>query len=103
MAKKRSFQLVYRHSPLLLKCAVLATVVLSAAALTVLTAGINHYQAEKEALRNQAAQLEQENKELEERIDQKDTVQGIKDIASEELGYVEADTTYYEVVTTNQD
>lgn len=103
MAKKRSFQLVYRHSPLLLKCAVLATVVLSAAALTVLTAGINHYQAVTDAERNQAAQLEQEIKELEGLTKNKDTVQGIKDIASEELGYVESDTTYYEVVTTNQD
>ena len=103
MAKKRGFKLVYRHSPLLLKCAVLATVVLSAAALTVLTAGINHYQAEKDALRTQAAQLEQEIKQRENLMNDMNTVQGIKDIATEELGYVDPDTTYYEVIDTNQD
>ena len=102
MAKTRSFQFKYRHSPLVLKCAVLATVVLSAAALTVLTAGINHYKAMEEAARNQAVQLEQENKNDQELLDRKDTVQGIKDIAKEECGLVEPDTTIYEVVT-NQD
>lgn len=103
MAKKKNVQFVYRHSPLLLKCAVLATVVLSAAALTVLTAGVNHYKAETDLKRNQAAQLEQEIQKTEELLNQKDTLQGMKDIASEELGYVEPDTTYYEVVNTNQD
>lgn len=102
MAKKKPVQFVYRHSPLLLKCAVLATVVLSVAALTVLTAGINHYKAQEEAARNQAVQLEQENKNNQDLLNRKDTVQGIKDIAKEECGLVEPDTTIYEVIT-NQD
>lgn len=103
MANKRKFCLVYRHSSLLLKCAVLATIVLSTAALTVLSAGIDHYQSEKDRLRNQAARLEQEIEDQENLMKEKDTVRGIKDIATKELGYVESDTTFYEVVTTNQD
>ncbi len=103
MANKKKFRLVYRHSSLLLKCAVLATILLSAAALTVLHSGIQHYRGEKDALREQAAQLEQEIEEQQALMDEKDTVQGVKDIAEKELGYVDSDTTFYEVVTTNQD
>ena len=103
MANKKKFRLVYRHSSLLLKCAVLATILLSAAALTVLSSGIQHYRNEKDALREQAAKLEQEIEEQQALMDDKDTVQGVKDIAEKELGYVESDTTFYEVVSTNQD
>ena len=98
MGKTKGVKFVYRHSPLLLKCAVLATVVLSAAALTVLTAEINRTEAYRDAKRKEAAQLEQENKEQADLNSNKDTVQGIKDIAEKELGYVDGDTTYYEVV-----
>ena len=106
MAKKKSFfsrfRLVYRHSPILLKCAVLVTIVFSIAALTVLRIGITNRNDRIDALRVQAAQLEQENKKLDQMTQQKDTVDGIKAIAQEKLDMVDGDTVFYDVVT-NQD
>ncbi len=106
MAKKKNIlsriKLVYRHSPLLLKCAVLATIVLSTVALVALRLEISQYQQQTDLYRAQAAQLEQENRQLEEDIRQKDTVEGVKDIATKELGYVDEDTVFFEIVE-NQD
>lgn len=95
--KKRQFRFVYRHSPLVLKCVVLATIILSVAALTVIRLGITQANQEDDALRAQAAQLERENERLEEKIQQKDTVEGIKTAAKEELGMVDADTVFFDV------
>lgn len=105
MAKKKSLlsrvRLVYRHSPLLLKCAVLVTIVLSTAALTILRVGIGQYQDQTMWARAQAAQIEQENRELEENLQQLGTVESVKRIAQEELGLVDPDTVFYSI--TNQD
>ena len=105
LAKKNSFfsrfRIVYRHSPLLLKCAVLVTIVVSIAALTVIRVNIDRVNAQKEACRIQAAQTERENQKLDRLIQEKDTVEGSKEIAREKLGLVDADTVYYHV--TNQD
>ena len=105
MAKKKSLlsriRLVYRHSPLLLKCAVLVTIVLSTAALTILRVGINQYQDQTAWSRAQAAQLEQENQQLEENIQQLGTVESVKRIAQEELGLVDPGTVFYNI--TNQE
>ena len=102
MAKKNSFsdrvRFVYTRSPILLKCAVLVTLVVCIGALTVLRIGINQYQNETDNLRAQAAQLENENAEQEEMTRQKDTVDGIKTIAEEKLDMVDSDTVFYEVV-----
>ena len=103
MAKKNRFfnrvHFVHSRSPILLKCAVLVTIVLSVAALTVLRIGIDGHQDRYDALRAQAAQLEHENAEKEELIRQKDTVDGIKTIAQQELGMVEEDTEFYDIVS----
>ena len=105
MAKKKGLlsrvRLVYRHSPLLLKCAVLVTIVLSTAALTILRVGISQYQDQTDLFRAQAAQLQQENSCLEESIQQLGTVEGVKRIAKEELGLVDPGTVFYNI--TNQD
>ncbi len=93
------FRIVYRHSSLLLKCIVLATIILSIAALTVLRLGINQYQDRTEALRSEASQMEQNNHELAEHLKELGTVQSVKRIAMEELGLVDPDTRYYEVET----
>ncbi len=104
--KKKSFfnrfRIVYRHSPILLKCAVLVTIVLSIAALSVLRIGINQYQGRTDALRVQAAHWEQENQKVDAMTQQRDTVEGIKTIATEKLDMVEKGTEFYQVVT-NQD
>ena len=106
MAKKNSFfgrfRIVIRRSPLLLKCAVLATLVVSVAALTVIRVNIEQAKANSEAARAQAAQTERENEKLSTMIQQKDTVDGSKNIAKEKLGLVDQNTTFYHI-TENQD
>lgn len=102
MAKKNSFsdrvRFVYTRSPILLKCAVLVTLVVCIGALTVLRIGINQYQNETDTLRAQAAELENQNAQQEELTRQKDTVDGIKAIAEEKLNMVDDDTVFYDVV-----
>ena len=102
MAKKNSvldrIRIVYTRSPILLKCAVLVTLVVCIGALSVMGIGINQYQDGIDALRAQAAQLENENTELEEMTRQKDTVAGIRSIAEKELDMVDKDTEFYDVV-----
>ncbi len=106
MAKRNSFfsrvRLVYRSSPLLLKCVVLATIIFSIAALTVIRMDIQQWQKQTDDSRVYAAQLEQENTQLEEKLRQKDTVDGIRQIAEDELELVDPDDVFFGVVT-NQD
>lgn len=106
MAKKTRFfdrfRLVYRHSSLLLKCIVLATIILSVAALTVLRIGIHQYQERTEMLRAEAAQMEQKNQRLTEHLQDLGTVQSVKRIATEELDLVDPDTIFYEVETNQE-
>ncbi len=105
MANRNSFfgrfRIVIRRSPLLLKCAVLATLVVSIAALTVIRVNIQQAKTKTEAARVQAAQTERENQRLDTLIQQKDTVDGSKNIAQEMLGYVDQDTKFYHIE--NQD
>ena len=89
---------VYTRSPILLKCAVLVTLVVCVGALTVMGIGISQYQDGTDALRAQAAQLENENAELEEMTRQKDTVDGIQTIAEKKLDMVDEDTEFYDVI-----
>lgn len=102
MAKKNSIsdrvQFVYTRSPILLKCAVLVTLVVCIGALTVMRIGIRQYQEETNFLRAQAAQLENENAEISELTEQKDTVDGITAIAEKKLDMVDDDTVIYEIV-----
>ena len=88
----RRIRLVYRKSPTLLKCVLLAAIVLSIAALLALRTSILDSRQEQEALRQQAAILEEENRELEDRIDDLGSVKSVEQIAEEELGLVDPDT-----------
>ena len=88
-------RLVYRRSSLLMKCVVLTTILLSTAALTSLRLAIADAQSQTDGLRQQAAALEQENNRLEQDISELDTVEGIRHIASEELGLVDPDTVFF--------
>lgn len=102
MTKKKSIfdrvRIVCTRSPILLKCAVLVTLVVCIGALTVMRIGINQYRDSTDGFRAQAAQLENENAELEEMTQQKDTVQGIQTIAEKKLDMVDDDTVFYDVV-----
>ena len=88
-------RLVYRRSSTLLKCVVLASIVLSAIALFAIRAGIIAEQEQEEDLRNQAAILEQETGELTEIISQLGTVEGIRYIATHELGLVDPESEFF--------
>jgi len=88
-------RLVFKRSSPLLKCVVLATIVLSTAALITLRASILEVKARTEALRAQAAELELSNQQLQERIDELGTIQSIIHIAGEKLGLVDPDTTFF--------
>lgn len=88
-------RLVYRRSSTLVKCVVLATIVLCTVTLLTLRFSIQDAKAKSEDLRGQAAVLEQENQKLEKDISDLGTVQSVKKIANEELGLVDPDTVIY--------
>ena len=93
--KKNPFshiRLVFRRSTPLTKVVVLAALVLSIAALLALRTAILHTESQSEALRSQAASLEQENAELTDKLENMDNVEGIVDIAGEELDLVVPNT-----------
>ena len=89
-------RLVYRRSSSLTKTVVLSTIVLSTAALLTLHLTIGAARQEAETLSNQAARLEQENKKLEENIAGLGSVEGVEQIARDELGLVNPDTVIIE-------
>lgn len=105
MAHKKSIfsriRLVYRRSSPLVKCVVLAMIVLSTAALIALGAAIQTERQQTEALRQQAAWLEQENQRLDKSIAELGTVQSVKRIATEKLGLVDPDTIIFTPAETN--
>lgn len=97
----RRIRLVYRRSSTLLKCAVLAVIVLSTVALLTIHLAIGQARQDGDALREQAARLEQENRELTEAIAEIGTVQSIKRIAMEELGLVDPESEFFDPVDNN--
>ena len=89
-------RLVYRRSSTLVKCVVIAAILLSTVALLVLRGSILEANKKTEALRSEAAALEQENSQLEEDIEGMGTVEGIKKLAYKLLGLVDPDTVIFE-------
>ena len=90
--EKKKIKFVFRRSSLSLKIAVLAMVVLSAVSL--LTIWIYKEQAEKDRdeLRAQAIVEEQKKSRLEDAVSKVGTLQGIFQVAKEELGLVDPNT-----------
>ena len=86
-------RLVYRRSSTLLKCVVLAAIILSTVAILALRHSIREAQAQADDLRFQAAAVE--NDRLSSYIAELGTVQSIKRIAGEELGLVDPDTIFF--------
>ena len=81
----------YRRSSKITKIVVLTTVILSIAALLMLSFSINVTQEETERLRQEAIGLEQEQSRLERYIQELGTIQGIIRLAQEKLGLIEPD------------
>lgn len=96
--KEREVKVVFRRGSLLLKLSVLAVVSLSLVALLVVWIYKQQAKQDYEELRDQAIALEQSNSRLEKAIQSLGTVQGIFQIAKEELGLVDPDTIIIEPV-----
>lgn len=94
-------RLVYRRSSPLLKCVVLAAIILSTAALLTLHFLIGRNQQQLQQLRGQAARLEQENQALVQYTDEIGTVQSIQRIAQEELDLVDPKAEFFHPVDNN--
>ena len=97
-ARKNPFshiRLIYRRSSTLVKCVVLAAIVLSTVALITLRISIRAEQKKQEQLYLQQAQLEQENYELTRNIAELGTVESVKRIATLQLGLVDPDSQFF--------
>ena len=92
----RHIRLVYRRTPIAIKVVVLSAIVLSTATLLTLRGGLLNAQAQTDALRNQAQQLEQEKEKLEEYINELGSVDSVDRIAEEELGLVDPDSVIFQ-------
>ena len=90
--RKKPIKVVVRPSTPLLKIIVILVILLSMAALLALSWVRSSILADMEDLRAEAAGLEYENEELEEKIGELGGVQSVQDIAEGELGYVNPDT-----------
>ena len=78
------------------KLAVLLVIVFSTVALLTTHLVIQKLKETNRNLQDQALELEDENKDLQNYIDHKDTDEGVKDVAENELTMVDPDTTIYE-------
>ena len=70
-------------------------ILLSIVALLVIRSALLDEQAEKEALRAQAAALEAENSRLEQDISMLGSIESIMQIATQQLGLVDPNTEFY--------
>lgn len=89
---KPKTKLVIRSGSPLLKLAVTVLIVFSMAALVALAWVRTEIRGQVDALRQEAAMLEQENENLQEKINNLGSVQSVLDIAQEELGLVDPNT-----------
>ena len=91
----RRIRLKYRRSSTLVKCVVLAAIVFSTATLLVLRASLQTQLRQQQNLKQQVAQLEQENRLLTQQIAELGTVQSVKRIANEKLGLVDPNSQFF--------
>lgn len=90
--KAGNFKLVPKRSSRATKIAVCVAIVLSVVTILVLHASTLDAQEQVEAWRTKAQQLEQEKQRLEDKITNLGTLEGIKDIAQDELGLTDPDS-----------
>ena len=90
----KNVRLILRPSTPLLKLLVIILVVFSMAALIALSWVQHSIGSETEALRREAAALEQKNRELEQRLQNLESADSVQAIAREELGLVDPDTVF---------
>ena len=90
--KTGKFKVRLRSAPAKLKAMLIVLIVLSTAALVALRWVHNGIQAETQRKTEQAAAMEGENADLQEKIDSIGSVQSIRQIAQDELGLADPDT-----------
>lgn len=90
--KTGKFKVRLRSAPVSLKAALVVVIVLSVAALVALRWVHNGIQEETARKQEQAAVMEGENADLQEKIDNIGSVQSIRQIAQDELGLADPDT-----------
>ena len=90
--KTGKFKVKLRSAPVKLKALLIVLIVLSTAALVALRWVHNGIQAETQRKTEQAAAMEGENADLQEKIDSIGSVQSIRQIAQNELGLADPDT-----------
>ena len=88
----RGIKVEYTRSHPLTKVVVIALILVCMAAMITLGWSGSRLKAQIEEMRNEAAQLEADNNELSEKIDKQDSVEGVEDIAGNELDLVDPDT-----------
>ena len=88
----RDIKVEYTRSHPLTKVVVIALILVCMAALITLRWSTNQMKNEISELRSEAAQLEAENAELKEKLDELDSVEGVENVAEDELGMVDPDT-----------
>ena len=91
-----NIQLVKQRSKKLTIIMIVIAIVLSTTALVALHWSMTTLKQRTEDLRDKAAHLEAENAELLEDMAQVDSIQGIVEIAEEELGLVQPDAVFYQ-------
>jgi cell division protein FtsB len=79
-----------------IKVAVLLVIIFSTVALLTTYVYISHLRETNKDLQQQAAELEQHNQDLQNYIDHNGTDEGVKDVATGELGMVDPDTVIYD-------
>lgn len=83
---------VYRRSSNFTKVVVMSTIGVCIVAMVTLGISIHAANAKAQEMKDQAAQLEQEKNQLEDKIDSLGSAGSVEDIAKDELGLVDPDT-----------
>ena len=89
---QKNVKVEIRPSPVALKVALIVLILFSTAALVALRWVHNGIREQTEKLRTEAAAVEYANQILEQKQEALGSIQGIQDIAREELGLVDPDT-----------
>lgn len=94
--KRKKYRIVLRRSHPVIWACILVAVAVSALALLTLHASIDSSNAQYEQLRQQAAVLEEDNQDLDQRIDALGTLESAIQIAMEKLGLVFPDSIFFD-------
>ncbi len=93
--RRSRMRFVFRRSSKALKVILTLTIVMAAAALLTMGAIRSTAESDAEALRQQAADLENQNRQLVQKINDLGTPQSVRQIAREELDLVEPGTVVF--------